>query len=329
MKNRRSLFLFLLIIPLLLLASCASDDTCPHEYGSFQTVKVATCTENGIVSRTCALCGEEEVTEVVALPHEIVTLEAVEPSCTSTGKTLGEACAVCATVITPQNELPMLEHTPKAIPAKAATCTAEGATDGLLCAVCELVLTEPERIPMLDHTYTTSTVAPTCGSEGYTLYKCTCGDEHKKDVKKANGMHTFTPNSNNVGYYCKTCKLQAIEYGNADGSMAGGNNKVKYYITGPSSETPIPRTLVIYGTGKMPDFSATELPMWFSSTYIHEVTTIIIEEGITSIGKYAFNKTKYENPYDNVKTFIVRNSSIRVSAYTDPLTGISCKVTYE
>jgi hypothetical protein len=176
MKYRLSLFLLLSLALLLLLSACATEDTCKHEFGSFQTVKVATCTENGLVSRTCALCGEEELVEVDALPHDIVTLEAVEPTCTQTGKTLGEACAVCSAVITPQNELPILEHTPKAIPAKAATCTSEGATDGLVCAVCDLVLTEPERIQMLDHTYTTSTVAPTCGSEGYTLYKCACGD---------------------------------------------------------------------------------------------------------------------------------------------------------
>lgn len=329
MKYRLSLVLLLSLALLLLFSSCSTGDTCRHEYGSFQTVKAATCAENGLLSRTCALCGDEEQVEVDALPHDVVTLEAVEPTCTQAGKTLGESCAVCQAVIKPQNALPMLEHTPKTIPAKAATCTAEGATDGLLCEVCGLVLTEPERISMLDHSYTATTVAPTCGSEGYTLYKCTCGDTHKKEIVKASGTHTFTANANNVGYHCKTCNLQVIEHGNADGSMAGGNNKVKYYITGPMSETPIPRTLVVYGTGKMPDFSANEPPIWFSSMFIHEVTTIIIEEGITSIGKYAFNKSKYENPYDNVKTFIVRNSSIRVSANTDPLTGISCKVTYE
>ena len=62
-------------------------------------------------------------------------------------------------------------------------------------------------------------------------------------------------------FFCKYCSLEVLEYGNADGSMAGGNNKVKFYITGDRINMQNYK-IVIYGSGDMPDFGSDNLPIW-------------------------------------------------------------------
>ena len=42
---------------------------CAHNYGNWQTVKEATCTEKGTQKRTCSKCGEEETKEIEAVGH--------------------------------------------------------------------------------------------------------------------------------------------------------------------------------------------------------------------------------------------------------------------
>ena len=49
-------------------------------------------------------------------------------------------------------------------------------------------------------------------------------------------------------------------------------------------------TLTISGSGAMPDFSAEALPSWMAHN--DSISTIVIEEGVTSIGAYAFYQSK-------------------------------------
>ena len=62
----------------------------------------------------------------------------------------------------------------------------------ILCMVCFALLSGCDLIYDLlahVHNYTKSTVAPTCETEGYTLYSCICGDFYKEDIVPARG-HT-------------------------------------------------------------------------------------------------------------------------------------------
>ena len=84
---------------------------CVHEWGEYTAIKDATCTEKGIKERQCAKCGETEKEEIAALGHTEVADEAIEPTCTATGKTAGKHCSVCHEVLVAQEEIAALGHT--------------------------------------------------------------------------------------------------------------------------------------------------------------------------------------------------------------------------
>ena len=147
---------------------------------------LATC----LNPKTCQNCGE---TEGVALEHNLQTLEAVEPTCTSTGLTEGKYCTLCNTVTVPQQVREMTAHNTKVIPAVAATCTQGGMTAGEICKVCGTVTVLPEATEAAGHSKTTlPAVAATCTATGLTEgEKCTvCGlITVEQEVTDALGHH--------------------------------------------------------------------------------------------------------------------------------------------
>ena len=59
------------------------------------------------------------------------------------------------------------------------------------------------------HSYEATVTDPTCTKQGYTTYRCECGDNYKDDYVSATG-HSYTdtvvdPDCTNVGYTHKTC----------------------------------------------------------------------------------------------------------------------------
>ncbi|MDR0830534.1 MAG: leucine-rich repeat domain-containing protein [Prevotellaceae bacterium] len=56
-----------------------------------------------------------------------------------------------------------------------------------------------------------------------------------------------------------------------------------YTITGSGSDL----TLTITGTGNMPDYTSASSTPWYSQRA--NIKTLIIEDGVTSIGNYTFN----------------------------------------
>ena len=252
----------------------------------------ATCKSFGLTEGShCSACGEVLTAQTVVdkKAHTPVTDAAVAATCKDTGLTEGSHCSVCyevlvAQTVTPKND----EHkrvTDKAVP---ATCKKSGLTEGSHCSACGKVLVAQKVIAKTnDHTpVTDKAVAATCKKSGLTEGShCSVCDKvlTAQRVIPASYNHKFVHD----GYYskCSLCNLEVIEYGNTDGSLAGGNNKVKYYVTG-DVENYEDFEIVVYGSGDMPDFDKTDLPMWYY--YLPSVKKITVADGITSIGKYAF-----------------------------------------
>ena len=222
--------------------------------------------------------------------HEVAIDEAIPATCITTGLTEGSHCSVCGKVIVAQEEVPETEeHTPVTDEAIPATCKEVGWSEGSHCGVCNIVLVSPTPLPKSkEHSIVTlAAVAPTCKDEGLTAgSKCKVCNKvvvAQTAVPETNN-HKFVQTQDYLSFKCSSCGLKVIEHGNADGSMSGGNDKVKYYVTG---DTDLGRfEIVVYGTGAMPDFSKTEHPMWYD--YLGRAVRVSVKEGITSIGKYAF-----------------------------------------
>ena len=101
------------------------------------------------------------------------------------GITIGKASALIQGILNPQS--------PSEVPTSSATGTTEDAENSTpptdTSAPSET--TEGSKEPQHQHTYTTYQVSPaTCTEEGYTLYKCDCGDIETRDVVDALG-HSY------------------------------------------------------------------------------------------------------------------------------------------
>lgn len=134
------------------------------------------------------------------------------------------------------------------------------------------------------HSYTLSYKSPTCSSQGYTEHRCSCGESYSDNYEPMTYAHDFErlQSQGRDIYVCKNCQIEAIAHGNADSSVVGGNDKVKFYV----SYVDTGYHIVIYGNGAIADFTNGNQPMW--ANYLYRTSKIIIAEGITAIGTNAF-----------------------------------------
>ena len=93
------------------------DDTDPgdpekpheHNFGEWVVTIPATCTEAGEEQRTCS-CGETETRPIAAKGHTEAIDAAVAPTCTEPGQTEGKYCSVCHTVLVAQEPVAAVGH---------------------------------------------------------------------------------------------------------------------------------------------------------------------------------------------------------------------------
>ena len=254
----------------------------------------------------------------------------VEASCAREGRVV-RRCDICRDVVVETVERPA--HTVVIDQAVEATCSYAGLSEGAHCSVCHTVLIQQEAMPKKDHTYVKIPVEPTCDAEGYVLWVCPCGYSYRDNVIAATERHDFEKNGED-GYICSFCSLEVCEYGFVDGSSSGGEQKMKYYITGKADKVnEQERSLVIYGKGKMPAPLYQLHHPWRSSIYVEEIRTVVICEGVTSIAEGAFSGSIAEdgffgNPFHSVKCFIVKGTTLVIDPESSDVSGIECDITY-
>ena len=131
------------------------------------------------------------------------------------------------------------------------------------------------------HEYETDTTAATCTADGMVAYTCiNCGDSYT-EVIPATG-HTF---ANGV---CDNCGTPGGTVGELNWILEDG-------------------VLTISGTGAMPNFTyKSEMP-WYGCA--EQITDLVIESGVTSVGDYAF----YGMP--NLETVSIPDGVTYLGAY--------------
>lgn len=156
--------------------------------------------------------------------------------------------------------------------------------------------------PVHEHSYTSAiTKEATCTELGETTYTCDCGDTYKEDIAKIS--HTESDwivvkevEGTENGLQHKVCTVCGVElateeiYPEVVASGVLTDATIEWKIIGT--------TLYVSGTGAIPDFStspatvkhfpdkASELRDW--QFYDEIVEKIVIEEGITKLGKNNF-----------------------------------------
>ena len=122
-----------------------------HRWDDGEIVTEATCTEAGIKKISCTVCGESKTESVAPTGHTVVKDEAVEATCTATGKTEGSHCSVCNKVLQEQAVIPQTDHSwDDGEIVTEATCT-EAGMKKISCMACGESYTE--EILAAGHTY--------------------------------------------------------------------------------------------------------------------------------------------------------------------------------
>ena len=322
-----------LCLPLSIFFALNSVTVCDHSYAPYRTSIEATCYSEGEAILQCQYCQKFKTQSLEKVEHSPETEPGVAATCGKDGLTDRIYCSICQETLSEQTVVPKTQlHQTVVVQGVAPTCTTAGVTDLVYCSVCDATLSDSVVVPALGHTYDKQTDVPaTCTSEGYTLHECTCGDSYQTDVVHNTNLHDFAFINWDAGYKCRVCELEVCEYGLADWSTYEAD-LIYYYITGPTDTSGnVDRTLVVYGSGDMPDFSAENPPSWASSPYLHQVKTIVIESGISSLGAYAFSgiPDRPDISYDSVTCFIIRSLRFDVHLYSQAISGISCKIMYD
>ena len=165
--------------------------------------KAPTCTEIGWNAyETCSRCDHTTYAELPALNHDLVNHDAKAPTCTEIGWDAYKTCSRCN--YTTYAEQPALNHALVQHEAKAPTCTEIGWNAYETCSRCDYT-TYAEQ-PALNHDYQAVTVAPTCETDGYTVFTCSrCKDSYTADPTDKLGHQFGAWSPNGTGSQSASC----------------------------------------------------------------------------------------------------------------------------
>lgn len=120
--------------------------------------------KEGIAADDLIANANETVYAIWDHTHVEKTIPAVEPTCTSEGKTEGKICSVCGKILVEQNTLEKRSHEISTEGTKPATCTEPGKKGKVSCHICGEIFEPEEEIPALGHDYKNG-VCTRCGAE--------------------------------------------------------------------------------------------------------------------------------------------------------------------
>ena len=167
-------------------------DVCiTHNFGAWTVTKAATCTESGISTRKCSVCGTEETMIVPSLGHSMTATAGKAATCTEAGNSAYWSCSRChkyfsdaagKTEIAKDSwVIAALGHDEATRAAVAATCYISGHEADTYCKRCGMVINAGANIPATGkHTYVNG-VCTVCGVKNPTAN--VKGDDIKVDSK--------------------------------------------------------------------------------------------------------------------------------------------------
>lgn len=178
----------------------AVDNAAPCSGGT------ATCTAKAV----CEVCGGE-YGEKDLNNHALEQRAAKAPTCTETGWDAYEGCTRSGCNYTTYHVLPALNHDLVQHAAKAPTCTEIGWDAYETCSRCDH--TTYAELPALNHDYQAVTVAPTCETDGYTVFTCSrCKDSYTADPTDQLGHQFGAWSPNGTGSQSAGCLRQGCAH---------------------------------------------------------------------------------------------------------------------
>ncbi len=196
-----------------------------HNWGEWTRTIEPTGTEEGLEVRTCqndTSHTEERVVPNLNHVHDLVKVDAVDPTCTENGNIEYWTCNDCHinfsdaegnNEITGDVVIKATGHTEETVPGVDPTCTETGLTESIICSVCGKTLIREEPIEATGHSWNEGvvTIEPTCEEEGEMLFTCEVCGETKTEVIDAIGHDwgawdmKYEPTSNEEGLQIRRC----------------------------------------------------------------------------------------------------------------------------
>ena len=172
--------------------------------------KAPTCTEKGWSAyETCSRCDHTTYAELPALNHDLVHHDAQAPTGTEIGWDAYKTCSRCD--YTTYAEQPAMNHDLVNHDAKAPTCTEIGWNAYETCSRCDY--TTYAELSALNHDYQAVTVAPTCETDGYTVFTCSrCKDSYTADPTDQLGHQFGAWSPNGTGSQSADCLRQGCAH---------------------------------------------------------------------------------------------------------------------
>ena len=176
-----------------------------HDYVEYRTE--VTCTEDGYSLYVCSRC-QDQYTEgyEAALGHNYVLAERVNPSCENDGYILYR-CSRCGSTYT--ETLPATGHN-----WTTETVTASHSSAGYVLHTCLNCGSQykTDEVPQIEHSYQlTASAEPTCDTDGYKTYTCSCGDSYTETIPATGHdwievSYVKNPDGTTTHYYsCSKC----------------------------------------------------------------------------------------------------------------------------
>ena len=194
--------------------------TTEHTWDAGKVTKAATCTEKGVKTHTCTVCGVTKTEEIAATGHQHTEVRnKVEATCTKEGYSGDVYCTDCGTKLSSGTEIARKAHEYEERERNEANCK----RDGYILFVCKACGDEKREIlPKTEHKHTEirNKVEATCTDEGYTgdTYCTDCGEKLSdgKKIPATGHIHIGylgkkEATCENDGYtgdaYCKDCGI--------------------------------------------------------------------------------------------------------------------------
>ncbi len=163
--------------------TCDAFETLPHEWDEGVITTQPTCTEPGVKTYTCTVCGHT-VTEEIPVADHSYEAEVTPPTCTEGGYTT-YTCACGDSYVGDETQPLGHDYQGEVTP---PTCTQQGYTT-YTCSRCGDSYVD-DYVDPVEHSYETKVVEPTCTEGGYTVYVCACGEMYEADETQPLG-HDF------------------------------------------------------------------------------------------------------------------------------------------
>lgn len=146
------------------------------------------------------------------------------------------------------------------------------------------------------HSYTSEIISATCTQEGYTYYKCSCGDSYTDSINIALG-HVWVEGEKN--YYCERCNQSETE--GFKFNLATMDEESCYIVTSANSKT------VVNGVLEIPrmyeSLPVRAIGSYAFSSITKQVKKIIIHDNIKNIYSELWHGTSIWDPdWDTMST---------------------------